>query len=85
MLSPKQDRHSESAPGSQSDASPDDAGKDQPKKKAKTAASTSAEFKPTSRSGGQTTRGTVASPSGGGTVARCLNSRLAKVAGPKKK
>ena len=34
------------APASHFDASPDDSGKDQPKKKAKTAASASAEFKP---------------------------------------
>ena len=52
-------------------------GKEQPKKKAKTAATASAEFKPPSRSGAQPSRGTVASPS--------LGSRLSKVAGPKKK
>ena len=67
------------------DASPDDSGKDQPKKKAKTAASASAEFKPPSRSGAQPCRGTVASPSGRSRVARSLGSRLAKVAGPKNK
>ena len=73
------------APASHFDASPDDSGKDQPKKKAKTAASASAEFKPPSRSGAQPSRGTVASPSGGSTVGRNLGSRLSKVAGPKKK
>ena len=39
------------APAPHFDASPGDSGKDQPKKKAKTAASASAEFKPPSRSG----------------------------------
>ena len=73
------------APTSHFDANPHDSGKDQPKKKAKTAASASAEFKPPSRSGDQPSLGTVASPSGGRTVARNLGSRLAKVAGPKKK
>ena len=67
------------------DASPDDSGNDQPKKKAKTAATASAEFKPPSRSSAQPSRGTVASPSGASTVARNLGSRLAKVAGPKMK
>ena len=66
------------------DASPA-SGKEQPKKKAKTAATASAEFKPPSRSGAQPSRGTVASPSGTSAVARSLGSRLAKVAGPKKK
>ena len=66
------------------DASPE-SGKDQPKKKAKTAASASAEFKPPSRSGAQPSRGTVASPSGTSAVARNLGSKLAKVPGPKKK
>ena len=60
-------------------------GKRQPKKKANTAASASAEFKPPSRSGTQPSRGTVASPSGTSAVVRSLGSRLAKVAGPKKK
>ena len=73
------------APASHFDASPDDSGKDQPKKKVKTAAIANAEFKPPSRSGAQPSRGTVASPSGGSSVARSLNSKLAKVAGPKKK
>ena len=67
------------------DASPDDSGKDQPNKKAKTAASASAEFKPPSRSGAQTSCGTVASPSRGSMVERNPGSRLAKVAGRKKK
>ena len=67
------------------DVSPDDSGKDQPKKKAKTAAPASAEFKPPSHSGAQPSRGTVASPSGTSTVARSLGSRLAMVAGLKKK
>ena len=53
--------------------------------KTKTAASASAEFKPPSRSGAHPSRGTVASPSGTSAVARSLGSRLAKVAGPKKK
>ena len=66
------------------DASPA-SGKEQPKKKAKTAATASAEFKPPSRSGAQPSRGTVASPSGTTAVARSLGSRLSKVAGPKKK
>ena len=51
------------APAAHFDASPE-SGKDQPKKKAKTAASASAEFKPPSRSRAQPSRGTVASPSG---------------------
>ena len=72
------------APASPLHASPDDLVKDQPKKKLKTAASASAEFKPLWRSGAQPSRGTVASPSGGSTVAGSLSSRLAKVAGPKK-
>ena len=66
------------------DASPA-SGKEQPKKKAKTATTASAEFKPPSRSGAQPSRGTVASPSGTSAVARSLGSRLSKVAGPKKK
>ena len=73
------------APPSHFDVSPDDWGKDQPKKKAKTAASATAEFKPPSRSGAQPCRGTVASPSGGSTVARNRGSKLVKVAGRKKK
>ena len=73
------------APAAHFDASPDDSGKDQPKKKAKTAATPSAEFKPPSRSGAQPSRGTVASPIGTSTVAGNLGSRLSKVAGPKKK
>ena len=72
------------APAAHFDASPE-SGKDQPKKKAKTAASASAEFKPPLRSGAQPSRGTIASPSGTSAVARNLGSRLAKVAGPKKK
>ena len=58
------------APASHFDASPDDSGKDQPKKKAKTAASAGAEFKPPSRSGAQPSRGIVASLSGGSSLAR---------------
>ena len=73
------------APAAHFDASPDDSGKDQPKKKAKTAATGSAEFKPPSRSGAQPSRGTVASPTGTSAMARNLGSRLSKVAGPKKK
>ena len=67
------------APAAHFDASPV-SGKDQPKKKAKTAATASAEFKPPSRSGAQPSRGTVASRSGTSAVARSLGSRLAKVA-----
>ena len=66
------------------DASPE-SGKEQPKKKANTAASASAEFRPPSHSGAQPSCGTVASPSGTSAVARSLGSRLTKVAGPKKK
>ena len=75
------------APASHFDGSPDDSGKDQPRKVyiAKTAVTTSAGCKPPSRSGAQSSRGTVASPSGTTTVARSLSSRLAKIAGPKKK
>ena len=73
------------APTSHCDASPDDLGKDQLKKKARTAASASAEFKPPSHSGAQPSHGTVASLGGGSTMARNLGSKLAKVAGPKKK
>ena len=51
------------APAAHFDASPE-SGKEQPKKKAKTAASASAEVKPPSGSGVQPSRGTVASPSG---------------------
>ena len=83
MLETQQKR--KRAPAAHLDASPDDSGKDQPKRKAKTAATASAELKPPSRSGAQPTRGTVASPSGTSTVARSLGSRLPKVAGPKKK
>ena len=72
------------APAAHFDASPE-SGKDPPKKKAKTAASASAEFKPPACSGVQPSRGTVASPSGRSAVARDLGSRLAKVAGPEKK
>ena len=72
------------APAAHFDASPE-SGKEQPKKKAKTAASDSAEFKRPSHSGAQPSRGTVASPSGTTAVARSLGSRLAKIAGPKKK
>ena len=71
-------------PAAHFDASPESC-REQPKKKAKTAASASAEFKPPSRSGAQPSRGTVASPSGTVAVARSLGSRLAKVAGTKKK
>ena len=73
------------APAAHFDASPDDLGKDQPKKKAKTAATASAEFKLPSRFVAQPSRGTVASPSGTSTVPRNLGSRLSKVARPKKK
>ena len=72
------------APAALFDASPE-SGKEQPKKKAKTAATASAEFKPPSHSGAQPSRGSVASPSGTSALARSLGSRLAKVAGPKKK
>ena len=72
------------APAAHLDANPE-SGKEQPKKKAKTAASASAEVKPPSRSGAQPSRGTVASPSGTSAVVRSLGSRLAKVAGPKRK
>ena len=72
------------APAGHFDASPE-SGKEQPKKKAKTAATASAEFKLPSHSGAQPSCGTVASPSGTSAVARGLGSRLAKVAGPKKK
>ena len=64
------------------EASPDGAPKDQPKKKAKTAG---AEFKPSSHFGSQPSRGIVASPSGGSSVARSLSAELAKAAAPKKK
>ena len=73
------------APASHFDASPDDSGKDQPKNKGETAAAASTGFNLPSRSGAQSSRGTIASPSGTGTVARSLGSRLVKVAGPKKK
>ena len=73
------------APATHFDASPDDSGKDQPKKKAMTATTASSEFKPPSCSGAKPSRCTVASPSGTSTVARSLGSGLAKVAGPKKK
>ena len=72
------------APAAHFDASPA-SGKEQPKKKAKTAATASAEFKRPSRSGAQPSHGTIASSSGTSAVARSLGSRLAKVAGPKKK
>ena len=72
------------APAAHCDASPE-SGKDQPKKKAKTAGSASAEFKSPSRSGAQPSRGTVATPSGTSAVATNVVSRLAKVARPKKK
>ena len=72
------------APAAHFDAS-HESGKEQPKKKAKTAATASAEFKPPSRSGAQPCRGSVACPSGTSAVARSLGSELAKVAGPKKK
>ena len=71
-------------PAANFDASPE-SGKEQPKKKAKTAATAGAEFQPPSRYGAQPSRRTVASPSGTSAVARSLGSRLAKVAGPKKK
>ena len=51
------------APASHFDAGPE-SGKEQPKKKGKTAASASAEFKPPSLSAAKPSRGTVASPSG---------------------
>ena len=72
------------APAAHFDASPQ-SGKEQPKKKRKTAASASAEFKPPSHSGALPSRGTVASRGGTSAVARSLGSRLAKLAGPKKK
>ena len=72
------------APASHFDAS-HESGKDQPKKKAKTAVGASAEFKPPSCTGAQPSPGTVASQSGTSAVARNPGSRLAKVAGPKKK
>ena len=72
------------APAAHFDASPD-SGKAQGKKKAKTAASASAEFKPPSRSGAQPSRGTVASPSGSSGMARNLGSKSAKVAARKQK
>ena len=62
------------------DANPDDSDKDEPKKKAKTAATGGPEFKPPPRPGGQSSRGTVASQSGTSTVARGPGCRLAKVA-----
>ena len=58
------------APAAHFDVSPDESGNEQRKKKATTAATASAEFKPPSRSGAQPSRGTVASPRGGGTVPR---------------
>ena len=73
------------APAAHFDVSPDDWGKDKPKKRAKTAASLSAEFKPPPRSGALQSRATYASPSETSTAARNLSSRLAKVAPPKKK
>ena len=72
------------APAAHFDASPE-SGKEQPKKKAKTAATANAEFKPPSPSGAKPSRGTVASPSQTSAMTRSLGSRLAKVAGPKKK
>ena len=51
------------APAAHFDASPE-SGKEQPKKKAKTAATASAEFKPPSRSGAQPSGGSVASSVG---------------------
>ena len=72
------------APAAHFDASPE-SGKEQPKKKAKTAATASADFKPPSRSGAQPSRGSVASPRGTSAVAKSLGSRLAEVAGLKKK
>ena len=72
------------APAAHFDASPD-SGKDQPTKKARTAASASAKFKLPCRSGAQPSHGTVASPIGTTAVARKLVSTLSKVAGPKKK
>ena len=62
MLETQQKR--KRAPAFHFDVSPDDLGNDQLKKKAKSAASASAEFKPPSHSGAQPSRGTVASPSG---------------------
>ena len=63
-------------PAAHFDASPEP-GKEQPKKKAKTAATASAEFKPPSRSVTQPSSGSVASPTGTSAVARSLDSRLA--------
>ena len=70
------------APAAHFDASPDDSGKDQPKKKAKPAASASAEFKPPPPSGAQPSLSIVASPSGTSLEARSLGTRLAKIAEP---
>ena len=72
------------APAADFDASPESC-EEHPKKKAKTAASASAEFKLPSRSGAQPSCGTVASPSEKSAVARSLGSRLAKVARLEKK
>ena len=71
------------APAAHFDASPE-SGKEQPKKKAKTAPTATAEFKPPSRSGAQPSCGSVASPSGTSAVATSLGSRLAKVAVPRR-
>ena len=73
------------APAAHFDASLDDSSKDQPRKKAKTAATASAVFKPAWRSGAQLSLGTVVSPGETSTVARSLGSRFAKVAGPNTK
>ena len=59
------------APAAHFDASPE-SGTEQPKKKAKTAATASAEFKTPSRSGAEPSRGSVATPSGTSAVARSL-------------
>ena len=72
-------------PASQFHASTYDSGKDQSTNQAKTAVTASAEFKPPSRSGAQSSGATVASPSGTSTVARSLGCTLAEVAGRKKK
>ena len=73
VLEPLQKR--KRAPACHFDAIVDHWGKDQPKKKAKTAASAGAEFKAPSSSSTQPSRGTVASPTGGSSLARSLNSR----------
>ena len=67
-------------PASHFDAVPNDARKEQPKKKATTAG---AEFKPALPCSSQPSRGTVASRCEASSVARSLSDRLAKAAAPK--